>query len=95
MGRIYNTEYKTEVCRRVVEGGETVAAVSREIGVNENSIHSWVKRYRQNSSQPFVGSGNTRPEDVELRRLQRENRELKEENEILKKAAAYFARNQK
>jgi transposase len=65
------------------------------LGLNENTLHSWLKRYRQNSTTPFVGSGHIKGEDVELKRLQRENRELREENEILKKAAAYFAKNQK
>jgi len=95
MKKVYDSAYKTEVCKRVVEGGEAVASLSRELGVNENSIHAWLRRYRQNSATPFVGSGNTRPEDEALKRLQRENRELREEVEILKKAAAYFAKNQK
>ena len=95
MGKVYDAAYKLEVCKRVVEGGETVPSVSLELGVNENTIYTWVGRYRRNNKTPFVGSGNIRPEEVEMKRLQRENRELREENEILKKAAAYFAKNQK
>jgi transposase len=72
-----------------------VASVSRETGVNENTLHTWLKRYRQNSVTPFPGSGHINPEDAEIKRLLRENRELREEVEILKKAAAYFAKNQK
>jgi transposase len=93
--RTYDSAYKTAVCKRVEEGGESVASVSRDTGVNENSLHSWLKRYRENKVTPFVGSGHIKPEDVEMKRLLRENRELREENEILKKAAAYFAKNQK
>jgi transposase len=93
--RTYDAAYKTEVCKRVEESGESVAAVSRETGVNENTVHSWLKRYRENKAAPFVGSGHIKPEDAEMKRLQRELRELREENEILKKAAAYFAKNQK
>jgi transposase len=51
-----------------------------------------VKRYRQNKVNPFVGSGHAKPEDAEMKRLMRENRKLREEVEILKKAAAYFAK---
>jgi transposase len=91
----YDTAYKFEVCKRVEEGGESVAGLGRELGINENTLHSWLKRYRENKVTPFVGSGHIKPEDVEVKRLQRENRELREENEILKKAAAYFAKNQK
>ena len=95
MGKVYDSAYKAEVCKRVVEGGETAAAVSREIGISDNTLYTWLNRYRQNKITPFVGSGHIKPEDLEFKRLQRENRELREEIEILKKAAAYFAKNQK
>jgi transposase len=54
-----------------------------------------MKRYRANREKPFVGSGRVLPENEEIVRLRRENRDLREENEILKKAAAYFAKHQK
>ena len=95
MGKVYDSSYKTEVCKRVVDSGESVASVSRELGINENTLHTWVGKYRQNRVAPFPGSGHVKPEDAELKRLMREVRELREENEILKKAAAYFAKNQK
>jgi len=95
MGKVYDAAYKTEVCKRVVEGGETVPAIGRELGISENTLYTWVSRYRKNSISPFVGSGHIKPEDAELKRLQREIRDLREENEILKKAAAYFAKNQR
>jgi transposase len=95
MGKVYDVAYKAEVCKRVTESGETVASVSRELGISENTLYTWVSRYRQNSVMPFVGSGHIKPEDADVKRLMRENRELREEVEILKKAAAYFAKNQK
>ena len=95
MGKVYDAAYKAEVCKRVEEKGETVASIGRELGINENTLYTWVNRYRENSAAPFVGSGHVKPEDAEMKRLQRENRELREEVEILKKAAAYFAKNQK
>jgi len=95
MGKNYDAAYKAEVCKRAVEGGETVAALGRELGISDNTLYTWVNRYRQNNIAPFVGSGHIKPEDLEIKRLQRENRELREELEILKKAAAYFAKNQK
>ena len=95
MGKVYDSAYKMEVCQRVVEGGEAVSSVSQELGISENTVYTWMSRYRKNNVTPFVGSGNIRPEEAETKRLQREIRELREENEILKKAAAYFAKNQK
>jgi transposase len=95
MGRVYDAAYKVEVCKRVAESGESIASVGRDIGISEKTLYTWVRRYRENSTQPFVGSGHIKPEDVEFKRLLRENRELREENEILKKAAACFAKNQR
>ncbi len=95
MGKVYDQAYKTEICKRAVEGGEAVSAISREVGISENTLYGWVARYRENKEKPFVGSGHVKPEDEAIKKLQRENKELREENEILKKAAAYFAKNQK
>ena len=95
MGKVYDASYKTQVCKRVASSGESAAAVGRELGIKENTIHTWMRRYRENSINPFSGSGHIKAEDEENKRLMRENRELREENEILKKAAAYFAKNQK
>ncbi len=95
MKKEYDNGYKTEVCKRIAEGGESAAKVGRELGISENTIYTWGKRYRENRDKPIAGSGHIKAEDVELKRLQRENRELREENEILKKAAAYFAKNQR
>jgi transposase len=69
--------------------------MSREAGVSENTLHIWMRRYRENKETPFVGSGKILPENEELVRLRKENKDLKEEVYILKKAAAYFAKNQK
>jgi transposase len=90
----YDTAYKDEVCKRLASGQVKVGALSAEIGVPENTIYSWYKRYRKNSEKPFVGSGHVLPENEEVFRLKRENKELREENEFLKKAAAYFAKQQ-
>ncbi len=95
MAKNFDQAYKLEICKRVVENKESVAVVAREVGIHANTIYGWVERYHQNSSKPFVGSGHIKPEDEEMKRLLKENKELKEEIEILKKAAAYFAKNQK
>ena len=91
----YDPAYKMEICKQVESGITTIAGISRETGVSENTIHVWLKRYRTNKEKPFVGSGKVLPENEELVRLRKENKDLKEENYILKKAAAYFAINQK
>lgn len=69
--------------------------MAEEIGVHYTTIRDWVRYYKADGENAFPGSGNLKPEDEEIRRLRRQLADLKEENEILKKAAAYFAKNQK
>lgn len=95
MSKKYDPAYKLEVCKSVDSGHATVAEMSRETGINENTLYIWMKRYRENRDKPFVGSGHVLPENEEMARLRRECKNLREENEILKKAAAYFAKNQR
>jgi len=95
MAKKYDPAYKMQICQSVESGTVTVAELSRETGIKENTIYTWMSRYRENRDKPFVGSGNILPENEELVRLRKENRNLREENEILKKAAAYFAKNQR
>jgi len=91
----YSSEFKIEAVKRIERTGESVNKVAEELGVKPTTMHGWVKKYKESPEAPFPGSGNLKPEDEKLRKLERELRELREENEILKKAAAYFAKNQK
>jgi len=95
MGKQYSTEFKLEAIKRLEKSGGSVTMVAKELGVKPTTMHGWVNKYRKSPGAPFIGSGNLSPEDEKLRKLERENRDLKEENEILKKAAAYFAKNLK
>lgn len=95
MSKRFDPSYKLELCKSIDSGHATVAEMSRETGIHENTLYTWVKRYRSNREKPFVGSGHVLPENEEMVRLRRENRDLREELDILKKAAAYFAKNQK
>jgi transposase len=95
MAKQYGAEFKMEAVKRVEATGEPVARVAEDLGINENTLHGWLKRYREKPIDPFPGSGKLSPDDEKVKKLEREIRELREENEILKKAAAYFAKNQK
>lgn len=95
MKKQYSAEFKIEAVKRLEKSGESLSNVARELGVSPTTMHGWVQKYKESSETPFPGSGHLKPEDEKLRKLEKEIRDLKEENEILKKAAAYFAKNQK
>ncbi len=69
--------------------------MAKKLGITNNTMYRWVNEYRQDGNDAFPGKGHLKPEDAELRHLKRENEELREENEILKKAAAIFAKRQR
>jgi transposase len=95
MNNQYSAEFKLEAVKRYEQSGKPLTVVAQELGVKPTTMQGWVNKYRNSPEAPFPGSGHLKPEDEKLRKMERENRELKEEIEILKKAAAYFARNQK
>jgi len=91
----YDKNFKIEVIRRACEKGQKVPELSKELGIHETTIYKWIAEFKRDEMNAFPGSGKLKPDDEELRRLKRENANLKEELEILKKAAVYFAKNQK
>ena len=66
--------------------------VARELDIHPNLIHKWRRDYLAEGESAFVGSGNIKPEDVEIRRLQKELEDVKEERDILKKALSVFSK---
>jgi transposase-like protein len=86
--RKYDKAFKREAVRLVVEEGYTQAQVERDLDISDGSISSWRKAIENNVSNAFVGKGHQRPEDAELSQLRRENKRLREERDILKKAMA-------
>ena len=90
-GKQFEEAFKIETVKYIRENNKPVAQVAREVGVNENTLHGWVKKY---SGQPEIKSVQSfSSEAAELRALQKELRDLKEENEILEKAMHYFAKS--
>ena len=92
MKRTYSKEFKIKACELVIKDNISVAVVAEKFGINHIMLHRWISEYREFGENAFVGKGNQRPADAELRKLRQENERLKMENEILKKAAAYFAK---
>ena len=90
--RKFTREFKREAVRLIKERGVTVAQAARDLGVHGTVLRSWVKAFADDPAQAFPGHGQMKPEQAEIARLQREVTKLKAERDILKKAAAYFAK---
>jgi transposase len=89
--RKFTAEYKAEVVRLVREGGKTVGQVSRELDLTETAVRHWVSQAAIDAGQGPAGALTT-AERQELSQLRREVRQLRMEREILKKATAFFAK---
>lgn len=90
--RRFSREFKLEAVRLVRERGVSVAQAARDLDVHENQLRKWVKEFASDPAQAFPGQGQMKPEQLEIERLRREVARLKAERDILKKAAAFFAR---
>ena len=92
MGSKYTSQFKQDAVQLAVESDQSIAQTARDLGVVANSLYTWVKKYHHPDPSRSKESGENHPFE-ELKRLRRENAQLKEERDILKKAAAYFAKN--
>ena len=84
-------ELKKESFGLIVEQGRHISELSREFGVSTNILRNWVRPSKANKVEPFPGKGRFSPQGEELCPLRRENRRLRMERDILKKAVAIFS----
>ena len=90
----YSPEFRNTAVQLALAGEKPVAQVAKELGVDKHVLYSWVKLAKQNSrTAPAKGkNAESTPAEQQLKVLQRKYKQLEMENEILKKAAAYFAK---
>jgi transposase len=90
--RKFSREFKLEAVNLVRERGVSYAQAARDLDINDNMLRRWVKEFSADPKQAFPGLGQMKPEQLEIDRLRKEVAKLKAERDILKKAAAYFAK---
>lgn len=85
----YTEEFKIAAVKQVLENGHSVAGVAHRLGTTTHSLYTWINRYGQSPAKRAIADA----QSEELRRLKAELKRVTEERDILKKAAAYFAKN--
>ena len=91
--RTFNREFNLEAVKLVRDRGVSYAQASRDLGVHVNVLRKWIADFDADPAQAFPGQGQMKPEQAEIERLRREVAKLTAERDILKKAAAYFAKD--
>lgn len=93
--RKFDTEFKLDVCKMIVDQGMSVNSVCLDMNLNDTAVRRWVSQYK---AEQLGGAGIGKPltsEQQRIRQLEQQVRELKMDNDILKKATAFFARELK
>jgi transposase len=92
--KVYNAEFRESAVKLANESDKPIAQTARDLGINENTLHTWINKY----SRAMETAKSVRTDDhlyEELKHLKKENARLTEERDLLKKAAAYFAKDQR
>lgn len=88
----YTKEFKEDAVKLVTEQGYPSLEVGRRLGINSSNISRWVRQFRQDQEDVAEGGVTRKELEEKIRRLEKENKRLEMEREILKKAAAFFAK---
>ena len=88
--RKFSREFKAEAVKLVKDRGVSVAQAARELDIHENVLRKWIRELADDASP--AGTGVSKADLAEIARLKKENAKLRMERDILKKAAAYFAK---
>ena len=89
----FTKEFKLEAVRLIHQSGRPAVEIACELGIRRNQLHKWAAELDLQGEGAFPGPGRQAPPAAELARLKRELARVTEERDILKKAAAYFAKD--
>ena len=92
--KVYSKEFKINAVKMILQGGRKASEVARDLDIQENMLYLWKRKYLEDYQESFPGKGNLKDRDAYIRQLERENKRLKDERDILKKAAIFFAQEE-
>jgi len=90
--RQFTEEFRRDVVKLCQSGEESIPEVCKRLGLTESGVRGWIKKAEENATMAGSAAALTASEKQELQQLRRENKQLKMEREILKKAATFFAK---
>jgi len=93
--RKYDKEFILEAVKLVTEQGQSVSQVAAGLGIHENMLYLWKRKYEADPANAFPGKGRMKPEQEKIRQLERELYRVSRERDILKKAVAIFSKDPK
>ena len=89
----YTREFKIQAVKQVLQGDRALSEIADSLGINRSVLGNWKKKFLDEGTVAFPGSGHQTPEQEEIRRLRRELKNAKQDVAILKKATVYFAKH--
>ncbi len=93
--RYFSDEFKHDALHLIIEKGASVRKVARDLDIHPNLLHQWRRKFLAEGSDAFVGKGYMKPQEAEVKRLQLELEDVKEERDILKKALCVLAKGRR
>jgi len=93
--RRFDAQFKLDAVRLMDESDRTISDIAKDLGVRPELLYRWKRELELDPQQAFPGKGRLKPEQEQLRQLEQELARVKQERDILKKALAYFSRNER
>jgi transposase len=93
--RRFDAQFKLDAIRLIQDTSRTVRDIAKDLDVRPELLYRWQRELEQNPEQAFPGKGKLKPEQDRIRQLEQELARVKQERDILKKALAYFSRNER
>ena len=93
--KTYDKEFKISAVKLVLDSGRSIASIASDLGISDNTLFLWKNKYLEDAKNAFPGKGHMKPEEEEIRRLKKEVAHLTMERDILKKAVAFFAKEER
>ena len=90
----YSKEFKVNAVRMIIQEGRKASEVARELDIQPNMLYLWKSKYLEDQQESFPGKGKLKSKDEYISHLERQVKRFKDERDILKKAAIYFAQDE-